>query len=400
MNAGRNTVSGAPLREIVSEAFINLRSQGKRSLLALLGILIGTASIIAMLNIGHLAQRETMKSFEAMGVDMMRVSAAPKGQDFAGFDKDYIASLPEHDRDIVQAVPVGVGAVRVFAGISRADLSLVAMTQDLARLSPLDLASGRPLMPIDDNHLVALLGHRAAADLSAPGAQILPGAQIQIDSYNFTVVGILAPSRHNSLLPTIYDNTVFIPLEGSRRIRASSAPNMVMIRLKPDADVAQATERLKSTLQTDQSVIQILSAIDMIKAMNNQNLIFTGLLAAIGGISLLVGGIGVMNVMLMSVMERRREIGLRAAVGATPRDIQVMFLVEAAALSVTGGLFGLVLGVLISLVVALLFRWDMSLALYVLPLGPGVAGLVGIIFGFQPALQASRLDPIEALRAE
>ena len=124
------------------------------------------------------------------------------------------------------------------------------------------------------------------------------------------------------------------------------------------------------------------------------------MLAAIGGISLLVGGIGVMNVMLMSVMERRREIGLRAAIGATPRDLRAMFVIEAGVLALAGGVAGALLGIVSAWLIARGSGWNFSLALYVLPLGPGVAGMVGLAFGLYPAITASRLDPIEALRAE
>ena len=134
--------------------------------------------------------------------------------------------------------------------------------------------------------------------------------------------------------------------------------------------------------------------------MKAQAAVQSRLLAAIGGISLLVGGIGVMNVMLMTVMERRREIGLRAAIGARPRDIRLMFLVEGVILSVGGGALGAALGVAATAVVARLSNWTFDVALWVLPLGPGMAAVVGLAFGLYPAIAASRVHPVEALRAD
>ena len=136
------------------------------------------------------------------------------------------------------------------------------------------------------------------------------------------------------------------------------------------------------------------------QAMNEQKAVHSRLLAGIGSISLLVGGIGVMNVMLMSVMERRREIGVRMAVGARRRDIRLMFLLESAMLAVCGGALGAAVGVAVTAVIASVSGWDFAVAWWTLPLGPGVAGLVGVAFGLYPAMAASRLDPIEALRAE
>jgi putative ABC transport system permease protein len=253
---------------------------------------------------------------------------------------------------------------------------------------------------IDDCGLVAIAGGGAAAKLSAPGAEILPGAKIAIGNYAYTVIGILAPTAIESMNPTDYNDSVFIPLGCSRRVMPGNIPNAALIRLKPGTDSAAVGERLKTRLANTSSTLTVTDARALVATMKAQMGVYTRLLAAIGGISLLVGGIGVMNVMLMSVMERRREIGLRAAIGAAPRDLQLMFLIEAALLALVGGVAGVALGVGASWFMAKARHWSFAVALYVLPLGTGVAGVVGMVFGLYPALMASRVDPIEALRAE
>ncbi|QNA82615.1 ABC transporter permease [Sphingomonas sp. So64.6b] len=392
--------SGAPPGEIFAEAFANLYSQGVRSVLALLGITIGTASIIAMLSIGNMAQLESLKSFKNMGIDMLQIRAAPVGSGAAGFDRRLVDTLPTDDPDIITAIPLSVSREQVAAGGIATDVAIVAMSPAFATLTRLPLRTGRLIGDADDCGLVIVAGDGAAKKLSAPGAELMPGAKIAIGAYAYTVIGILAPTANESMNPADYNDAVFVPFGCSRRIMAGAAPNTALIRLKPDSDSAAVGERVKARLANASSTLTVVDARALVKAMKAQMGVYTRLLAAIGGVSLLVGGIGVMNVMLMSVMERRREIGLRAAIGATPRDLQLMFLIEAALLALVGGLAGVTLGVGASWFMAKAVGWSFAVALYVLPLGTGMAGIVGMIFGMYPAIMASRVDPIEALRAE
>jgi putative ABC transport system permease protein len=397
MNAWR---PDAPLGEVFAEAFANLRAQGRRSALALLGILIGTASIIAMLNVGHMGQLESLKAFSNMGIDMIQIQAAPNGERAAGFPREVVEQLPRTDSDVIAATPLATGRGAVSAGARTADLSIVAMPPTLLQLTRLPVAQGRSIAPIDDCGFGAVLGSKVAEQLSAPGAQVGLGSRIMIGDYGFSVIGIFAPVSVETLDPTDYNNAVFVPLLCARRVLPGPDPNTALVRLKPDSDPEAVGQRLVAMLTRPGSSLQALNARRMIDTMNAQKAVHSRMLAAIGAISLLVGGIGVMNVMLMSVMERRREIGLRAAIGATPRDVQAMFVIEAGVLTLAGGAVGTAFGVLFAYVIAASSGWDFSLALWTLLLGPGVAAGIGLLFGLYPAIAASRLDPIEALRAD
>lgn len=400
MTGSQNAVRGIRIGETIHEAFENLRVQRRRSALALLGILIGTASIIAMLNIGHVGQLETLKLFKRMGVDMLQLQATATGSTGASFHRDMLEQLPARDADVLMVVPLATGRAPVTAGLQKADIPIAGITPALAKLMDLPLNTGRLIGRIDECALVAVLGVNAASQLSAPGAQVIPGTRIGIGRYIFTVVGLLGASPLEPFSTVDYGGTILIPLGCSNRVLPASGPNIAMIKLRPEADIDAAGQRLSAMLADPGLSIQVVSARQMIEAMNKQKSVNSRMLTAIGSISLLVGGIGVMNVMLMSVMERRREIGLRAAIGATPYDLQMMFLVEAGVLALLGGIGGTLLGVLAAFAVAHTAGWTFSVALDVLPLGPGMAALVGLVFGIYPALAAAKLRPIEALRAD
>ena len=208
------------------------------------------------------------------------------------------------------------------------------------------------------------------------------------------MIGVLAPVPYTALDPADFNDAVLIPLSGARRVMSPADPATALMRLRPGADVKATGERVSKALANAGAELQVTSARDLIREMNAQKAIHSRLLTAVGAISLLVGGIGVMNVMLMGVMERRKEIGLRAAIGATPAELRLMFLAEAVTLALAGGVAGLVLGLAAAAITARASGWTFSLALYVLPLGPGVAALVGVAFGLYPAIKASRLVPL------
>ena len=390
-----------PLAEAVAEALGNLRAQGQRSALALLGILIGAASIVALLTVAHMAQQETLKMFRHLGVDMVNIHAMPADTAANGvLDQATIEHLSAMDPSVLAAAPLFADHDTVSVGNKTATVAVAAVTEILPELMRLDMREGRFIKSIDSDNLVAVVGAKAAEKLSAPGAPIAPGARIALKGYIFTVIGVVDPLPYTPLDALQLDDAILIPLGGARRVFNPPQPTSALIKLRPGTDLTAAGQRIAALLANPTATLQVIKARDVIKSMNAQKVIHGQLLTAVGAISLLVGGIGVMNVMLMGVMERRREIGLRAAIGATPSDLGFMFLMEAAVLAFVGGVAGLACGLLAALVTARISGWTFSLALWVLPLGPGVATVVGMAFGIYPAIKAARLNPIEALRAE
>lgn len=389
---------GVSLRELAVEAFSNLKGQGRRSALALLGVVIGAASIVALMNIAYMAQVTTLKSFQQTGVDVISVQLETTGHETLSVER--IHDVSRRDPEAVLAAPYASTSATLSAGTRNQSAMIAAVTPAMIQLGGLSVAQGRLIAEVDACNRVAVIGSKLAADLSAPGAALVPGAVVHIGSYGFTVVGVLNPVSYQSMSPISYDEAALIPLACARRVMGPDGATGALIKLAPDADITAAVARYTNALSTTHAPVKVQDAKSMIEAMKKQMALLGGVLIAIGSISLLVGGVGVMNVMLMTVMERRREIGLRAAIGATPFDIRMMFLIEAVVLALGGGLIGDVLGVGLTAVAALFLPFDFVVSWTVLLLGAGVAAGVGLLFGLYPAISASRISPIEALRGE
>lgn len=391
------------LSDMVCDALTNLRLQPQRTMLALLGVVIGTGCVITMLSIGHMAQHEAVKAFSASGVDMLVVQASLRNANGGGegsLNTSTLRRLPSTDARILAAASVATGTVTAQVRGQEAHISVAAAGPEIQDLASLQVRDGRRLTVYDQDSLVALIGSDFASKFPSPKPMIAVGDRVRLGRYVFQVVGVLAPRSVTAFDPSDFAGGVVVPSSDAARVLSSEKPNAAVIRIQAGADAdAVGTSVAKSLQAEDPSVaIQIQSARQLIATLKAQKAVHTRLLASIGAVSLVVGGIGVMNVMFMSVLERRREIGLRMAVGATPRDIQRLFLTEAVMLSTFGGIAGTVVGVVVAWVVALMSKWEFSLDLSAIPLGLGVAIVVGVGFGLYPAVKASRLSPIEALR--
>ncbi|MEX6725601.1 ABC transporter permease [Parapedomonas caeni] len=385
---------------LARECLASLLERRQRASLALLGIVIGTASVVTMLTLGHIAQLETLRLFRDMGVDLLQVQAIPAGPAPTALDAAAIARLPDRHASIRMAVALTVGNGEASHGGKRTHVGIAAAPPVLRPLAGLHLAHGRFLASSDNDTTAIVLGADAAAALSSDRRPLRVGSMVRLNRYVFTVVGILRTTPYTPLHPTDFNNAALVPPASARRLLNRPAPSTALIAMRPNTDADTLGQRLVIELARPGATLHALSARQLVDAMNAEKAVHTRLLTAIGAISLAVGGIGVMNVMLMSVLERRREIGLRAAIGATPADIQMLFLVEAALLSMAGGAFGLFSGLTVAYIVARGSGWIFDLPFHVVPLGIGLATGVGIISGLLPARQAARLDPIEALRAE
>ncbi len=391
------------LSQLLHEAFISLRTLGKRSVLALLGIVIGSSSVVALINIGHNAAVDAAMIFKDMGTDTLVVQFPPKGS----------ANVPMRTRlDLLavrQAVPgiAHIGALSLFSGPivfhgRTANANFVGSTPDVQSAMRLAVREGRFLSAFDANQTYAVIGDQVAQALGAPGEPLKTGDRVRINDYLFLIIGILQNQPRAMLMPVQANESLFIPAEGMRRIFANPQINNLIIRARPGQDMERVARDAAAALQPQltEHNVDITVPQQMIDGMTRQSRTFAYLLLALGAISLVGGGVGVMNVMLMNVSERRREIGIRMALGARQRDIRNLFLLEAVTLTAVGALCGAVLGMTAAWFYAWLSGWVFSLAVAALPLGVGSTLLVGLFFGIYPAVSASRLQPVEALRDE
>lgn len=389
--------------QVFAESIDSLRLLGRRSLLALLGIVVGSASIIALLNIGRNAGEESMRTFKDMGTDTLVVNfpftEQKKQPPPTTLDVPAIYwALPA----IAHIAPLTQHSVSVSREGARTDASLVGTTAGLAAILGLRLHSGRFFSSFDQRAAYVVVGARVAEDLQVRGRPLRINDWLQIDHYLFQVIGIAASQSHNPMLPIALDDSLLIGLDGLRRLQPSAEIGNVVAKLIPDADLPGTAQALKALVskQLHGREVEVQIPHQLLEGLTRQANTFAWLLAGLGGISLLVGGVGVMNVMLMNVTERRREIGVRMALGARARDIRRLFLLEAATLSVVGALLGALLGVASAYAFALFSGWQFSLSLVSLPLGLGSTLLMGLFFGLYPAISASRLSPVRALRDE
>ena len=386
--------------QVVEDAIDSFRTMGKRSVLALLGIVIGSGSIVAVINVGHNTSQEAAKIFQGMGGDTLfaKLNDEQRFKDsFLGMDAANIRGL-----DLQHLMVAPVSEVSGKAGFNRLyiDVRIVGTEPALIEVLKLSISRGRFLHEFDRDDNVVVLGHTVATSLSSNGLGIQVGEWLKINNYLFKVVGVLQPAMESMLSPVLTNHSLFMPLQGLARVDSGAAITDVIMRVGPaqkiELVVPQVMERLSAAFKT--RTVEIVVAQQMIDAMSRQNKTFHYLLIALGIITLVGGGVAVMNVMYMNVSERRIEIGLRMAIGARRQDIRNLFLVEALALSTLGAVLGAGVGIALAWLYAVISGWAFELAMLSIPLGVSSTLLVGVFFGLKPAIAASRLTPVEALR--
>lgn len=390
---------------LVCEPVENLRQLGHRAVLALLGIAVGCMAVVALLNIGHNAEHEAMGVFRGMGSDLLVANVQTPGNGhsealpgIATLDTD---ALRKTIPDITAAAPLILTSSDARLKGHSLSTTILGSSADLPSVLDLQLAQGRFLSRFDTHSTHVVLGANVAAEWGNTGIDAQPGDHVQIGGYLFQVIGILQPKGQTPLLPTSPDDAILLPIEGMRRIIPSPQISSILARNPNGTTLAQTAPLLQQWVEGKMPGYEVNVQIPLLllEGMAKQSRLFSWLLAGLGSIALLVGGIGVMNVMVMNVAERRREIGVRMALGARPRDIARLFLLEAVMLAATGALAGAAVGLIIAWAFVHYSSWSaFSLSTAALPLGIGSAIATGLFFGLSPAMAAARLTPVQALR--
>jgi len=307
----------------------------------------------------------------------------------------------KHLNEIIKVAPY----TESFASLSFKGKTLngdiVGTTSDFMNVSKLTLQSGRFIYLFDQYSYYCTIGANIYQQIKQYTTNPI-GKQIKIGNSIFTIAGIANPATQNAFIETNINNDVFIPIQTSFLLSKYVQINNIIMKLSPNTNPEVAQNAVDQYLKNNISNKKMLytNSKHLIDSMKKQQQIFGALLAFIGGISLLVGGIGVMNIMLVAVNERRKEIGIRRAIGAKRRDIQFLFLTESALLALIGGLLGVVIGILASWIIAETKHWQFHILFYPPIVGFSVSVLTGIFFGIYPAYKASILNPIDSLHAE
>ena len=398
------------------EALESLSANKIRSGLTMLGIVIGVAAVIAMLGIGTGTEESITSEIESIGTNLLYITSGgdatnPEPLTLADVSAMQIIDLAP---SVKFAVPVIQGQGEIVIPGESTTANLVGITPDYFNVQNADLAEGMQISQkqLDDFESVAILGFTTADDLFGYTNQLV-GETIRINGEIFRVIGVLEEQGGSNLINS--DNKVLIPLSSAQsRLMKRDNPNevdLIYAQARSADDVPQAEEevsqilrsRHRSTLgEDDFDIISTQSFLDMASSITGTLTIFLG---GIAGISLLVGGIGIMNIMLVTVVERTKEIGLRKAMGARRTDILIQFLVESSFLSLGGGVIGIVLGYAISLLIGQIAAGSSILLNPVIELNSILmatlfSAAVGLFFGIFPANRAASLEPVEALRTE
>jgi len=391
----------------ISEGLRNLFTSKLRSLLALLGILVGTASVVAMVSSGKLAENEALKQFKTLGTDLLAVtlqhleSSEQHDSPESALSISQAADVVKANSDILIAAPY----TQVFNSIQfdghEINGRVLGVTSAFSTVANIKMAAGRFISNLDDYAYFCVVGQSVYHHIKENTLSNPIGQQIQIGKTFFTIAGVSQHWPESSFLYANIDDSIMIPASTSMLLSKYVTVNNIIMRLSPHADIENVKISIENYLHdlSPNSTFLFRSAKELIAHMAKQNEIFTVFLGLIGGISLLVGGIGVMNIMLVSIIERKREIGIRRAVGATRQDIRHLFLVEALMLSLLGGGLGAFIGIVIAYFISLFWHWSFTLFLMPPLIGFTVSAATGIFFGFYPAHKASCLDPIETLRS-
>jgi putative ABC transport system permease protein len=412
-------------RDALATSLANLSAHKMRSALAMLGVVFGVGAVIAMLSIGAGAEREALAMIKRLGVDNVLVRAREYDSEQLMEIRETSIGVSQRDLDAIAAAVPGVSEIAPKVAIKAWDVrSAIASTEAAVfgvspahlRLSALTLREGRFIDQVDvrEHAQVCVIGPKVARELF--GWEPPLGDEIKVDEVWLTVVGVLAGTvdqveSFQGVTLASSDGAIFLPVSTALRKfdRSPLESPFTELVLRVDDPLHQGDSILAAAMSTRRLLEQLHGAVQDYELVVPQALLdqsrqtqrlFNFVMGSMASISLLVGGIGIMNIMLASVLERTREIGVRRAVGARRRDVQIQFVTESFAISLIGGIAGILLGVGLARGIAAYAGWPTVVSLGALAVSTAVAILVGVVSGLYPAVQAARLDPIESLRYE
>lgn len=390
-----------------------------RSLLSTLGILFGVSAVVAMLSIGEGAKRETMEQIEQLGTNTMIIrqnnlsetqQLQAKQSKSYGLTKEDAYAIRKGIPGVILQAPVKVIKASLPGTLQNMAPEILATTCAYKDIKALTLAEGRFICDLDQRqkNLVCVLGAEVAKSLGQAGHV---GNRLRIENFLFEIIGILQSNQwkasKNAFLATKNINmAIFIPLDAENVLRSFAHPendrlSEIILQIKPQQNPYQITQIVKNILKRlhgNFEDYQVIIPLELLNQANQTQRTFNLILGSIAAISLLVGGIGIMNMMLANVSERIREIGIRRALGATRMDILLQFLTETLLLTLFGAILGVICGISISMGIGAFAGWKTVVTFWSLLLSLGMATIVGIFSGIYPAYKAGNLHPIVALR--
>lgn len=397
--------------EILRVALTSIRGNLFRAALTMLGVIIGVAAVITMLALGTGAQRAVEQQLEALGANVITVTTWMRfAQGIAreqALTTDDAVALRNEARNVSAVAPEQSSRQQVKLGNRNLNLSVIGTTQDHAVVNGFELQAGRMLTAIDDSsrRRVAVLGGEVPEQLGTT-AEALLGRSILIKSLPFEVVGVYG--KKGAIGFGNPDDDIYIPVSTSEfRVVGNDRVQNIAVQVAPGVEPAQAMVEIERVIRREHGLapgadndFTVVDRKQFLATQQQTTQILSFLLAGIAGVSLVVGGIGIMNIMLVTVTERTREIGIRKALGATRANILTQFLTESVVLCVLGGLLGMALGSGAARALAKFAGWQTYVTVDALLLAFAFSAGVGLVFGLWPARRASKLDPIAALRYE
>lgn len=387
------------LLQSIKMAARSIKSNKVRSFLTMLGIIIGVASVIVLVSIGQGSSKNITNQISSLGTNLLTVNMM--GSDTVKLTEQDVGNISDI-QGIKDSSPVVSGRVTVKNGATSVQVSLTGTIASYQTVRDVQVNEGRFLSDMDSEYRqkIVVLGSDTAQTLF--GSDNPVGQYVQVNGTSFKVVGVLASK--GSSLGQSGDAVIVMPLSTAQRVVKNTNIQTVYIQAASDQQLdtvmAQTQSLLARMFPNKQDSYSVVNQKDLMDTMSSVSNTMTMLLAGIAGISLVVGGIGIMNIMLVSVTERTKEIGIRKAIGAKRKDILLQFLIEAIVLSSLGGLIGVGSGLLISKALSIAAGMTVSYSMSVTLFAFLFSLLVGVIFGVFPANKASKLHPIQALRYE